>query len=207
MPEDVRAVRDAFHQLLYNHFLGVTWQGVVALKSPMDLWVYQEILFERRPELIIETGSFRGGSALFLAHMCDLMDHGQVVSVDIEPAGRPEHPRITWITGDSVSHASLRAIQSLRDSVRSAMVILDSNHSRGHVLRELKAYAPMVSLGDYLIVEDTNVNGHPVLPEHGPGPWEAVGKFLEGRDDFRIDVEREKFLISFNPGGYLKRVA
>src|SRR5437868_4592774 len=103
---DISRVIDDFHKALYNHFLGVEWMGVQALKTPMDLMVYQEILFERRPELIIETGSYKGGSALFLACMCDILDHGQVVSVDVEPAGDlPEHPRITWLTGDSVSKA------------------------------------------------------------------------------------------------------
>ena len=79
--------------------------------------------------------------------------------------------------------------------------------SRGHVLRELRAYAPLVSVGQYLVVEDTNIGGHPVFVEHGPGPWEAVGTFLAEQDAFVIDVAREKFLVSFNPGGYLERVA
>jgi cephalosporin hydroxylase len=87
------------------------------------------------------------------------------------------------------------------------MVILDSNHKRGHVLRQLHSYSSFVTLGQYLIVEDTNTNGHPVMPEHGPGPWEAVERFLRDQDAFRIDVSREHFLFSFNPGGYLLRVA
>lgn len=204
---ELRRVRDAFHEQLFNHFLGVNWLGVKTLKCPTDLCVYQEILFEKRPELIIETGSYLGGSALFMASVCDLLGQGRVVSIDVEPAGElPMHPRISWIKGDSVSREVLDLVATERAEARTAMVILDSNHTRGHVLRELKAYASMVSVDQYLIVEDTNVNGHPVLPEHGPGPWEAVGKFLEGQDSFGIDVAREKFLLSFNPGGYLLRV-
>jgi len=208
----LRATRDAFHLALFNHFEGVDWLGVQVLKTPMDLMVYQEIIVQRKPDLIIECGSFKGGSALFMAHICDLVDHGRIVSVDVvvppDVKDLPWHPRITWYTGDSVSKGIIEAMQGERYEAESCMVILDSNHSRGHVLRELKAYAPMVTLGDYLVVEDTNVNGHPVLPEHGPGPWEAVGKFLEDNSDqFRIDVAREKFLVSFNPGGFLVRVA
>lgn len=208
----LRATRDAFHGVLYDHFLGVDWLGVQILKTPMDLMVYQEIIVQRKPDLIIECGSYKGGSGLFLASICDLVDHGRVVSCDVAlPAGvdaLPKHPRIAWLTGDSVSKGILEVMQGERYEAESCMVILDSNHSRGHVLRELRAYSDFVTPGDYLIVEDTNVNGHPVYPDHGPGPWEAVGKFLEEHSDqFRIDVAREKFLISFNPGGYLVRVA
>ena len=87
------------------------------------------------------------------------------------------------------------------------MVILDSDHSRDHVLAELRAYAPMVTTAQYLIVEDTNVNGNPVLPEFGPGPMEALDAFLAENDDFEPDDEREKFLLTFNPRGYLRRVS
>jgi cephalosporin hydroxylase len=212
--ELTRLIRDSFHQLYYNHCVtGGPWLGVTCWKCPLDLWIYQEIICELEPDLIIETGSAFGGSALYLATICDLVDHGRIVSIDIKndanvPAGyvMPMHDRIAWLRGDSVSLEVIREVAEERAAVETAMVILDSNHKRGHVLRELKAYAPMVSVGQYLIVEDTNIGGHPVLPDFGPGPWEAVGKFLEQQDDFRIDVGREKFLLSFNPGGYLRRV-
>lgn len=207
--ELTRVIRDSFHQLYYNHNVqGGQWLGVTAWKCPLDLWVYQEIIAELEPDLIIETGSAYGGSALYMASVCDLVGHGRVVSIDIAPAGElPLHERITWIRGDSVAAGTLREVEKERAGAQRVMVILDSNHRRGHVLRELRAYAPMVTVGQYLIVEDTNIGGHPVLPDFGPGPWEAVGKFLQEQDDFRIDVSREKFLLSFNPGGYLKRVS
>ena len=87
------------------------------------------------------------------------------------------------------------------------MVSLDSNHSKAHVLAELKTYAGLVSVGSYLVVEDTNINGHPVYPEFGPGPMEALNEFLPGHKNFVIDKEREKFFVSFNPSGYLKKVS
>ena len=85
------------------------------------------------------------------------------------------------------------------------MVVLDSDHSRDHVLRELRRFHSLVSPGQYLVVEDTNVNGHPVLPQHGPGPMEALDIFLAENDDFEIDSSREKYLITFNPRGYLRK--
>jgi cephalosporin hydroxylase len=88
----------------------------------------------------------------------------------------------------------------------AVLVLLDSDHRRDHVLAELRAYAPMVTPGSYLVVEDSNINGHPVYEDFGPGPTEAVQDFLKERDDFEVDRSREKFLLSFNPGGWLRRV-
>ena len=85
------------------------------------------------------------------------------------------------------------------------MVVLDSDHSRDHVLQELELYAPLVTPGCYLVVEDTNVNGHPVSPGFGPGPMEAVTEFLGTTDDFEVDRGREKLMLTFNPSGYLRR--
>ena len=93
-----------------------------------------------------------------------------------------------------------------RAAGKNVLVILDSDHSRDHVLAEMRAYAPLVPLGGYLIVEDTNVNGHPVARKHGPGPKEAVDAFLATNDEFVVDHDREKFRVTFNPGGYLRRV-
>jgi cephalosporin hydroxylase len=87
------------------------------------------------------------------------------------------------------------------------MVILDSDHSREHVLAELETWHSRVSVGSYLVVEDTNINGHPVTEHLGPGPWEAVAEWLPAHPGFRSDAGREKFFLTFNPRGYLKRVA
>jgi cephalosporin hydroxylase len=207
-----RHVVDDFHRLIYDSQLwggtwgAVSWLGTPTQKLPLDLWVYQEILHEIRPNLIIESGTYRGGSALFLANICDLLEHGRVISIDIEdPGGRPEHPRITYLLGSSISQGVLDQVRAQISDHDDVMVILDSDHSRDHVLEELRAYAPMVTPGSYLIVEDTNLNGHPVYPGHGPGPMEAVREYLREAPNFRIDRQREKFLITFNPSGYLLR--
>ena len=206
-----RDVVTRFHRLLYDAQLwegtwaDARWMGVPLSKIPFDLWAYQEILYETRPELIVETGTFQGGSALYLAHLCDLLGHGRVLTIDIrDREGRPQHERVTYLTGSSVAPDVLEQVRHATAG-RRTMVILDSDHSEEHVLTELRAYAPLVSPGCYLIVEDTNVGGHPVHPDHGPGPTEALERFLKDTDDFEVDRGRETFLVSFNPGGYLKR--
>lgn len=202
-------VRSQFHLLsYYSGALQQTyWLGLPILKSPLDCWIYQEMIHELRPDLIIETGTDQGGSASFLASICDLIGHGRVISVDIRAAARIEHPRVNFIVGDSISSTVLEQIaEAARDAV-TCLVILDSDHSAAHVGQELRAYRRFVTTGSYLVVEDTNVNGHPVMPEHGPGPFEAVHEFLEEDRDFEIDRSREKFLLTYFPDGFLRRVA
>ncbi len=174
------------------------WLGRRALKCPLDLWIYQEILYRTRPDLIIETGTSAGGSALFLASICDLLDNGRVVSIDIRKQKRPKHERITYLNGSSLS------VEVKTENQGRVMVILDSNHSKDHVLAELHKYGPVVSPGCYLIVEDTATGI--TSTDFGPGPAEAVAEFLEGNQDFIVDPDCEKFALTFNPGGYLRRV-
>ncbi|MGZ7039243.1 MAG: CmcI family methyltransferase, partial [Thermoanaerobaculia bacterium] len=166
----------------------------------------QEILFEVRPDVIIECGTFQGGSALYLATICDLLDQGRIYTVDVEP--RPElplHPRIEYVRGSSISEEVTQYLHSRIDASETVLIILDSDHSRDHVLAELERYAQFVTTGSYIIVEDTNVNGHPVFPDHGPGPMEALTDFMSTHQhEFAIDEEREKFFLTFNPRGFLR---
>jgi len=205
---ELQRIRNDFHKLYYGtRWHGGPWLGVPTWKCPLDMMVFQELIFERRPDLIIETGTAFGGSALFMASICDLMDHGSIISIDIDPLDPlREHPRVSWLTGDSTSAPILDIVRGAARQVERVMVILDSDHAERHVLRELELYGPLVTPRQYLIIEDTNVNGHPVVPEHGPGPWEAVGKWLPIHPEFSIDVRREKYLLTFNPGGYLERI-
>ena len=206
---DRRVVR-RFHRLFYNSgkqtWSNTHWLGVAAQKCAFDLWVYQELLHELRPAVIVECGTANGGSALFLASICDLLEHGEVITVDIadEPS-RPSHERITYLSGSSTEPEMVERVKQLVASRAPVMVILDSDHSRDHVLNELRLYAPLVSAGSYLIVEDSNINGHPVVPDFGPGPAEAVTEFLSETDQFEIDRSREKFFLTFNPSGYLRK--
>ena len=201
-----------FHRLYYENAAHQTWQntfymGHQILKCPLDLWHYQEILSTVRPDLIIETGTCHGGSALYLAHLCDLLGVGRVITIDIEHKdGRPTHPRIEYWTASSTATDVVARATAAASRANTVMVILDSDHSEPHVSKELEAYADLVTPGSFLIVEDSNVNGHPIAPEFGPGPMEALDQFLVKRPDFVIDDRWDKFLLTFNPRGYLRRL-
>ena len=209
---DEAAIVSEFHRLYYDaRLFNMTWRntwfmGHAVQKCPLDMWLYQEIVHAVRPDLILEAGTAFGGSALYLASLCELEKTGRVVTIDIqERRGRPIHPRVEYISGSSVAADVVARVQAAAVGVSTVMVILDSDHSRDHVLKELEAYGPLVTKGSYLIVEDTNLNGHPVVPEHGPGPMEAVAAFLAEHPEFTHDPAMDKFLLTFNPRGYLKR--
>jgi cephalosporin hydroxylase len=203
MDETVRS----FHELYYHKSRLVTsWLGVRILKCPLDLWMFQDILHRTEPDLIIETGTARGGSAYFMACMCDLLGKGRIVTVDVRDVERPSHPRITYLHGSSVDSAILDQVRATIEPGERVMVALDSDHAEEHVYAELQEYPQLVTKGNYLIVEDTNVNGHPVWPDHGPGPMEALQRFLAETDDFEVDRSCEKFLLTLNPSGYLRRI-
>lgn len=202
---------DAYHiwytkndRSTYNN---TRWLGIETQQCPLDMWVYQEMLTEVKPDVMIEAGTYLGGSAYFFASIFDLLKHGRVITVDIEDLpGKPKHDRITYLLGSSTSDEIIEKIKRLILPGEKVMVILDSDHHKAHVLNELKRYSPLVSDGSYLIVQDTHFNGHPILPKFGPGPMEAVEEFLKSNGDFRPDRSREKFGMTFNPGGFLKRV-
>jgi cephalosporin hydroxylase len=145
--------------------------------------------------VIVAAGTFLGGSALFLTSIWDLKD--------LKP---PRHKRIRYLLGSSTSPEIVREVRSMISPGEKVMVVLDSDHSRQHVLNELRSYSDLVTKGNYLIVEDTAINGHPVAPQFGPGPMEAVREFLQDNRDFTVDRSREKLLVSSNPSGYLRKV-
>ena len=211
--QEKKAIHD-FHHLYYDGpgdtgpiFARTYWFNTLCLKCPLDLWVYQEIIAETTPSLIIETGTYAGGSALFMAHMLDILGHGEVISIDIDDNfTRPAHPRITYVKGSSTDAALIKSLLQDRSEKESRLVILDSDHHKNHVLTELELFAPHVNAGNYIITEDTNVNGHPAYPSFGEGPFEAVEEFLRRNQNFIADETREKFLMTFNPRGYLKRI-
>ncbi len=206
--EIVRKFHELYYRVWFEHRVDthtLSWFGYEMMKCPLDLWIYQELLVRTRPDFVVETGTWRGGSALYLAMLLDQIGHGQVVTVEVDVKPHlPEHPRISYIVGSSLDSA---VIAQVRGSVgtQRALVILDSHHEASHVYNELIAYSPLVQTGDYLIVEDTNINGHPVYPEYGPGPTEALDRFLSETDEFVIDRHCERFLLTMQPKGYLRR--
>jgi cephalosporin hydroxylase len=183
------------------------WLGVQLFKLPNDLWVYQEIMHELQPALVVETGTFRGGSALYMASIMDLLGHGNVVTVELnERDNLPEHPRIEYLVGSSTAPEIVERIRArAADADGPVLVVLDSYHGRDHVIGELEAYHSLVTPGSYLIVEDTAHNGHPIKKGWGPGPWEAVEVFLAEHPEFVPDRARERYLHTSDPRGFLRR--
>lgn len=207
---NIKQLIEQFHKYYYNSKVwtngNTTWLGYPILKNPLDLFLYQEILYSVQPDIIIECGTYKGGSALFLCSILDSIGKGQVLSIDISLKDNlPIHERLTYFQASSTSDEAIKKVKSMVKPTDSVMVILDSDHSKHHVLTELKHYHSFVTTNSYLIVEDTNINGHPVFETFGPGPMEAVDEFLKENTNFTIDESKHKFLISFNPRGYLKR--
>jgi cephalosporin hydroxylase len=198
-----------YNSRLWNH---TTWMGIQTQQNPCDMWVFQEILWDLKPDFVIETGTFNGGSSLFFAMvLAEATEKGRVISVDINPhieqvsKFKVFRDRVEVIKGDSVSP---EVIDKIAEQVKGHVVLvtLDSLHTKDHVLKELKLYSKFVSVNSYLIVQDTNVNGHPVFKRHGPGPMEAVEEFLKDNKDFEIDRNMERHMLTYYPSGYLKRV-
>jgi len=200
-----------FH-ILYKKANKITWNntfwfGIPVKKCPLDLWIYQEIIFEQFPDIIIESGTYLGGTAFYLAYLCDLIDNGEVISIDIlENEGRPNHKRIKYLIGSSTSEYIKKEIINYVKEKEKILVILDSDHTKQHVLNELRFYSKLVSIGSYIIVEDSDLAGNPVYRGPGEGPMEAINEFLKENDEFIIDKTKEKFFMTFNPNGFLKRI-
>jgi cephalosporin hydroxylase len=185
-----------------------TYFGVKTLKSPTDFWVYQEIIYETRPDVIIEIGNYCGGSTLALAHLCDCLGHGRVIGVDLSHANVPEtvrsHARITLIEGDA--GISFDRVASLIEPEDKVLIIEDSSHTYENTMQALNTYSRLVKPGGYFIVED-GICHHGLDGGPFPGPFEAVETFANQRADFVIDRSREAFLLTWNPKGYLRRIA
>lgn len=202
---DHKELIDAFHRLFYNspYTHGMTfYEGVPTLKNPLDLWVYQEAIWDLRPTLIIECGTAMGGSALFFARQLDRLGMGMVLTIDIDPIpnGGPQHKRITYLQGSSIDPQILRAVKACASTHPRVMVILDSDHSKAHVLAELAAYGPLVSRGQLLVVEDTNINGRPVDIDwsDGSGPGPAVDEWLPTHPEFEQTALAERYMVTFH---------
>lgn len=206
---------DNFHKLYEEQRIWEkqTWLGVPFWKLPMDALIIQELIFKIKPRYIIETGTGFGGSALFYASIMQLLGYGQVITIDkIEKKFELSNAaqflfdnRVIKFIGSSLNQRIIRQIYSVARNQKN-MVILDSWHSKEHVLKELELYSNLVPVGSFLIVEDSHVNGHPVQWEWGEGPYEAIEEFLKKNNTFVIDKECEKLGITFNPNGFLRRV-
>jgi cephalosporin hydroxylase len=200
----------AYHHWYYDNAIWRTtsWMGVPTQKSPSDMWNYQEIIWQIKPSLVVEFGTCDGGSALFFACMMrQLSKPFRVLSVDINPCGLSDRD-IEFMVMSSTDNRVAARIGELRKSYPGRMfAILDSDHSKQHVLAEMIALRDVTCSGDYVIVEDSNINGHPVYGAFGPGPYEAMESYFSTYpDDYLRDTERErKFGFTFATDGFLIR--
>ena len=176
----------------------------------MDLWIYQEIMWELKPDLVIECGTYKGGGAYYLASLMDLIGKGEIVTIDMKKEEVPKHKRIKYIIGSTDEEEIVEQIEKLAEGKKCVLVILDSNHSRNYVLKELNIYNKFVTPGSYMVVEDSDLGGHPTdistWPEDLRGPHEAIEAFMKENDEFIIDKQREKFLVGVIKDGYLKKI-
>ncbi len=223
--EELNTAANAFNtasnkaQYSYNF----KWMGRPVIQYPQDIMAMQEIIWEVQPDLIIETGIAHGGSLILYASLLELIGKGEVLGIDIDirahnKAAIEEHPmykRINMIEGSSVANDIIEKVKQAAAGKEKILVVLDSNHTHEHVLAELEAYAPLVSVGSYIVVFDTIVENLPA--DYMPGlkrPWglgdnpmSAAKSFLASNDSFVVDEQIDnKIMISVAPEGYLKRI-
>ncbi len=209
-----------------------TYFSIPVFQNPFDLWILQEIIIKTKPNILIETGTAYGGSALYFGTLyenlsrCSKVD-GKVITIDIQKKTkkqRPQHPRISYLEGSSISGEILNKVKESINETDRIMVILDSNHSKEYVEKELEAYKGFVSKDCYLVVCDTNLSSHAMpamlrsklnllppavlksLKDIDEYPMSAVLDFLDTNSNFEVDKECEKFGLTFNPNGFLRRI-
>ena len=201
-------LRDVLSIIQESIITKATYFGIGAQKSPMDAWVYQEIVYETLPDVIIEIGTAHGGGTLFLAHLCDLLGKGRVIGLDISHQNVPDtvrkHPRISLVEGDACQN--FEYVEKMISKDERVLVIEDSSHTYENTLNILRLYTRLTKPGDYFIVEDS-ICHHGLVVGPNPGPYEAIETFVTENKGFEIDRTREHFLITWNPKGYLKRTA
>jgi len=203
----IREFNTLYWDMRVQTWCNTKWRGVPVCKAPTDLWIYQELIEATKPDLIIETGTLAGGSALFMADIQKLQgDGGKIISIDIKhddlhEAAKRSHAHF-WL-GSSVSDETMTFVKAFitANNCQRIMVILDSSHEREHVMKELELYAPLVTVGCALIVEDTN---------NHPGAKSAAEDWFVSHEQygyrFRPDHMCEKFMLTFNRDGFFERV-
>jgi cephalosporin hydroxylase len=198
------------------------WLGLPIIQTPDDIVALQEIIWETKPQVVIETGFARGGSAILYSSILHLIGEGRVVTVDVDVREHnrravEEHPfgdRVHFVEGSSTAHATMDRVQALVPEGARVMAVLDSNHTHQHVLDELRLYGPLVTEGQLLVVSDTIIEDIPRQThrsrEWGPGnnPMTALQEYLRETDRFELDPWfNGKLLNSSSRGGYLRCVA
>jgi cephalosporin hydroxylase len=206
VPDDLRlAFVDAFWRS--KEWQQTPWLGRWTGRPPTDLMAYQELIASVRPDWIIETGTGGGGRAFFLATICELLDNGRVISIDdydVPVENLVQHTRIEYIRRPPADAKTAAAVRELVGEKPRALVIFGASKYT-HLMALYELYAPLVPLGSYLILEDTILNGNPVWTGFGPGPSEAA-RVIWNRGEFTRDPGPERYAVTFNHEGYLKRI-
>jgi cephalosporin hydroxylase len=189
------------------NFETTRWLGLPIWQNILDLWTIQETIAEVRPALLIETGTNRGGSALFYASIMDLLGFGRLITIDIERLHKLDHPRIEFVHGSSTDRAVVDRVRAAAAAADGpVMVILDGDHSRNHVARELELYGPLVTPGSFILSQDGVIDQLRRFRRSRPGPLPANREFLRRHQEFVHDRERnERFIITHHPVGWLRR--
>ncbi len=221
LTEAAKQFNNASNSAQYSY--NFSWMGRPVIQYPQDMIAMQEIIWDIKPDLVIETGIAHGGSLIYYASLLELIGNGEVLGIDIdirehnrkEIENHKMFKRIKMISGSSIANETIEQVKKHAIGKQKIIVVLDSNHTHDHVLSELKLYSPFVSAGSYLVVFDTIVED---LPEGyfsqsrpwgvGNNPKTAVYEFLENNKEFVIDESYDnKLLISVAPKGYLKKIS
>ena len=193
-----------------DNFATVTWLGKPIWQNVTDAWAIQEAICNGNVDLVIECGTHRGGSALYMASIFDLLGRGHVITIDVETLSNTEHPRIEYIVGSSIAEQTLNLVSKriVELSPSHILILLDSDHSAQHVFREIEAYAELLPIGDYMLVQDGCIDDLPSMAEGRPGPLAAIESFLKDNQHFVVDEERSgRFLVSHSPKGWIQRLS
>lgn len=206
-----RPVSRLFHfDLIYrtDNFDTLRWAGTNIWQHPLDLWTLQETISEIKPALLIETGTHKGGSALFYANLMDVLGTGKVLTIDIIQIHDLDHERIECVHGSSTDPATVAEVKKRVEATDGPVfVILDGNHDRDHVAQELELYAPFVTPGSYLLSQDGVIDTFWMFRDTRPGPLPANKDFLERHPEFEYDKERnERFGSTQHPLGWMRRL-
>jgi cephalosporin hydroxylase len=200
MEEKIDELNRVFYREVHLRRGDPTWRGVHIVKLPTDMIMYQQAIWAKKPDFIIDCGTRFGGSALFYADMLEMTGKGQVVSIDIIKRDWPVHPRVQYLTGPTTSAEILAQVRSIVGN-GTCMAILDSDHSRAHVKRELYYYGPIVTPGQFMVAEDCYDKDAKIA-----GPGEAVDWFLRMKKGFKRETPEKQYLVAFTRGGWLRKL-
>jgi cephalosporin hydroxylase len=192
-----------------GNFERVMWLGKPIWQNVTDAWLLQESIIQDDVDFIVECGTNRGGSAYYMASIFDLIGRGKVLTIDVERLTSIEHPRVEFLIGSSIDPSVVQSVRERIEAVKPnhVLVILDSDHSRAHVEREMQLYAEFVNVGDYMHVQDGCIDQLWLFRRARPGPLRAIESFLSKDTRFVVDGERSKrYLVGHSPKGWLRRV-